>query len=42
MRGAYAKCLVYLRTQSKGISDEDKESLEKTLTQTVLKKVFNF
>lgn len=41
-REQYAKCLKYLETEQKGISDQDKESLEKTLTGTVLKKVFGF
>ena len=42
VRSAYGKCLKFLETEKKGISEEDKESIEKTLTGTVLKKVFGF
>ena len=42
MRGSYAKCLKFLETEKKGVTDEDKESIEKSLTTTVLKKVFDF
>lgn len=41
-RDAYGKCLKFLQTEQKGISDEDKQSIEKSLTGTVLKKVFGF
>ena len=42
MREKYAKSLKFLQTESKGLSDEDKQSLEKTLTATVLQKIFGY
>lgn len=42
MRESYEKALKFLETEQRGISDEDKQSLEKTLTGNVLKKVFGF
>ena len=42
MRDKYAKSLKFLQTENKGLSDEDKESLEKTLTGTVLQKIFGY
>ena len=42
MRAAYSKCLAYLETQQKGIREEEKQSIEKSLTGTVLKKVFGY
>lgn len=38
-REAYSKCLPYLETESRAISEEDKESLEKNVTMSVLKKL---
>ena len=42
MREKYAKSLKFLQTESKGLSDEDKQSLEKVLTGTVLQKIFGY
>ena len=42
MRQAYGKCLQYLETEKKAMSEQDKLSIEKSLTGTVLKKVFGF
>ena len=42
MRQAYSKCLQYLETQYKEMRPEDKESLEKVLTGTVLQKIFGY
>lgn len=39
MRSAYTSCLPYLQTESRGISTEDKESLEMNITMSVLKKL---
>ena len=42
MRSAYEKALTFFDIEKRGFSEEDKESIEKSLTTTVLKKVFNF
>ena len=42
MRDKYAKSLKFLQTESKGLSEEDKQSIEKTLTATVLMKIFGY
>ena len=42
IRGAFKKCLKNIETEVKGISEEDKQSLEKTLTGTVLQKIFGY
>ena len=42
MRSAYTKCLPYLETQYKKMNPDDKESLEKTLTSSVLMKIFGY
>lgn len=42
MKEAYSKCLPYLETQKNSISDEEQNSIEKSLTGTVLKKVFGY
>ena len=42
MRNKYAKSLKFLQTDVKGLSEEDKQSLEKTLTGTVLQKIFGY
>ena len=42
MRQAYSKCLPYLETQYKEMRPEDKETLERTLTSTVLMKIFGY
>ena len=42
MREAFKKCLKNIETEVKGISEEDKESLEKVLTGTVLQKIFGY
>lgn len=42
MREKYAKSLKFLQTENKGLSDEDKQSIEKTLTATVLMKIFGY
>ena len=41
-REQYAKCLKFIETEKKGISEEDKESIEQSLITTVLKQVFDF
>ena len=38
-RDAYGKCLPYLETKSNAIIEIDKESLEKSITSSVLKKL---
>ena len=42
MREAFKKCLKNIETEVRGISEEDKQSLEKTLTATVLMKIFGY
>lgn len=42
MREKYAKSLKFLQTENKGLSEEDKQSIEKTLTSTVLMKIFGY
>ena len=42
MRGSFKKCLKNIETEVRGISEEDKESLEKVLTGTVLQKIFGY
>ena len=42
MREAFKKCLKNIETEVRGISEDDKESLEKTLTGTVLQKIFGY
>ncbi|MFG1545903.1 MAG: site-specific integrase [Thermoplasmataceae archaeon] len=42
MREAFKKCLKNIETEARGISEEDKQSLEKTLTATVLMKIFGY
>lgn len=41
-REQYSKCLPYIETQVRGMREEDKQSLEKTLTATVLQKIFGY
>ena len=41
-REQYTKCLNYIETENKGLSEEDKQSIEKTLTSTVLMKIFGY
>lgn len=41
-RNQYAKCLELIETEKKALSEDDKQSIEKSLTGTVLKKVFGF
>ena len=40
MRDKYAKSLKFLQTENKGLSDEDKQSIEKSLTSSILVKIF--
>ena len=42
MRQAYSKCLQYLETQFKSMREEEQHSLEKSLTGTVLMKIFGY
>ena len=42
MREKYAKSLKFLQTENKGLSDEDKQSIEKSLTSSVLMKIFGY
>ena len=42
MREAFKKCLKNIETEVRGISEEDKQSLEKVLTGTVLQKIFGY
>ncbi len=42
MREAFKKCLKNIETEVRGISEEDKQSIEKTLTATVLTKIFGY
>ena len=42
MREAFNKCLKNIETEVRGITDEDKQSLEKVLTGTVLQKIFGY
>ena len=42
MRESFKKCLKNIETEVRGISDEDKQSIEKTLTATVLQKIFGY
>ena len=42
MREAFKKCLKDIETEVRGISEEDKQSLEKVLTGTVLMKIFGY
>ena len=42
MREAFKKCLKNIETEVRGISEEDKQSLEKVLTGTVLMKIFGY
>ncbi len=42
MREAFSKCLKNIETEVRGITDEDKLSLEKVLTGTVLQKIFGY
>ncbi len=41
-RNQYARCLELIETQKKAMSEQDKQSIEKSLTGAVLKKVFAF
>ena len=42
MRNAFLKCLKNIETEARGITDDDKVSLEKSLTGTVLMKIFGY
>ena len=42
MREAFKKCLKNIETEVRGISEEDKQSLEKVLTGTILQKIFGY
>ena len=42
MREKYTKSLKFLQTENKGLSDEDKQSIEKALTGTVLQKLLGY
>ena len=41
-REQYSKCLPYIETQVRGMREEEKQSLEKTVTATVLEKIFGY
>jgi hypothetical protein len=42
MREQYAKASRFLETEVKRLSEEDKQSLEKTVTVTILQKIFGY